>query len=116
PSPGEITVLLTRLHAGDRRVLAELAPLMAAELHRVAAGHLLRQPQGHTWQPTDLVNELWLRLLGRRYLDFENRAHFLAVAAHLMRGMLIDHARTRCALKRVPQDLPEDANEFTALL
>jgi RNA polymerase sigma factor (TIGR02999 family) len=96
---GEITLLLHRLGEGDRQVLGELAPLLLAELRRIAANHLYDRP-GHSWQPTDLVDELWLRLLGRDELRFANRAHFLGVAAHLMRVMVIDHARERCARKR----------------
>jgi RNA polymerase sigma-70 factor (ECF subfamily) len=114
--PGEITVLLNRLRTGDPLALSELAPLVGAELRRLAAGYLRNQPPGHTWQPTDLVNELWLRLLGRGELDFQNRAHFLGAAAHLMRVMVIDHARARCAAKRTPEKLPGAGGEFAALL
>jgi RNA polymerase sigma-70 factor (ECF subfamily) len=115
-SPGEITVLLNRLQAGDPLALSELAPLVRAELRRLAAGYLRNQPSGHTWQPTDLVNELWLRLLGRGELQFQNREHFLGVGARLMRVMVIDHARARCAAKRLPAALPDAGNEFEALL
>jgi RNA polymerase sigma factor (TIGR02999 family) len=115
-SPGEITVLLNRLQAGDPLALSELAPLVGAELRRLAAGYLRNQPSGHTWQPTDLVNELWLRLLGRGELQFQNRAHFLGVGARLMRVMVIDHARARGAAKRIPAALPDTGNEFEALL
>jgi RNA polymerase sigma factor (TIGR02999 family) len=113
---GEITVLLNRLQAGDPAALAELAPLVGGELQRLAAGYLRDQPPGHTWQPNDLVNELWLRLLGRGELQFENRSHFLGVAAHLMRVMVIDHARARVAAKRVPNGRPRAVNAFEALL
>lgn len=113
---GEITVLLNRLKAGDPAALSELAPLVATELRRLAAGYLRNQAPGHTWQPTDLVNELWLRLLARGALQFENRCHFLGVAAHLMRVMVIDHARARCAAKRVPTELFESGSEFASLL
>jgi RNA polymerase sigma factor (TIGR02999 family) len=113
---GEITVLLNRLRAGDALALSELAPLVGAELRRLASGHLRHQAAGCTWQPTDLVNELWLRLLGRGHLDFQNRGHFLGVAAHLMRVMVIDHARARCAAKRTPEKTPDNGSEFAALL
>lgn len=113
---GEITVLLNRLKAGDPAALSELAPLVAVELRRLAVAHLRNQAPGHTWQPTDLVNELWLRLLGRGELQFENRGHFLGVAAHLMRVMVIDHARARCAEKRVPREPLEFGSEFACLL
>jgi RNA polymerase sigma factor (TIGR02999 family) len=115
-APGEITVLLNRLQAGDPLALSELAPLVGAEVRRLAAGYLRNQRPGHTWQPTDLVNELWLRLLGRGELQFQNRAHFLGVSAHLMRVMVIDHARARCAVKRTSEALPEASSEFAALL
>jgi RNA polymerase sigma factor (TIGR02999 family) len=115
-SPGEITVLLNRLKAGDPLALSELAPLVGAELRRLAAGSLRNQSPGHTWLASDLVNELWLRLLGRGDLQFQNRSHFLGVAAHLMRVIVIDHARARCAVKRTPDTLPESGGEFAAFL
>ncbi len=115
-SPGEITVLLNRLQTGDSEALSKLAPLVALELRHLAAGYLRNQAPGHTWQPTDLVNELWVRLLNRRALEFQNRAHFLGVAAHLMRAMVIDHARARCAVKRMPGAQPAGGGEFAELL
>jgi len=115
-APSEITLLLNRLQEGDARALTDLAPLIGAELRRMAARSLAGQPPGHTWQPTDLVHELWVRLLGRNELRFENRSHFLGVAAHLMRGMVIDHARRRCARKRTPAEAPGAGNEFETLL
>jgi RNA polymerase sigma-70 factor (ECF subfamily) len=111
---GEITLLLHRLGNGDREVLSELAPLLLAELRRIAANHLRDKP-GHTWEPTDLVNELWLRLLEREELRFANRAHFIGVSAHLMRVMVIDHARQRCARKRKPPTT-EPASALSTLL
>jgi RNA polymerase sigma factor (TIGR02999 family) len=116
PAPGEITLVLDRVRQGDTRALQELAPLISAELRRLAGRLLKSQPPGHTWQPTDLVHELWLRLLSRHELQFENRAHFIGVAAHLMRVMVIDHARRRSANKRTPATLPQDMNAFEALL
>ena len=89
---------------------------MGAELHRLAAGYLRDQPSEHTWQPTDLVNELWLRLLGRGELQFQNRAHFLGVSAHLMRVMVIDHARACRAAKRTPGAAPDSMSELAGLL
>ena len=96
----QITLLLDRTERGDPEALSEVARLLHAELRRMAAACLHGQAPGHTWQPTDLVNELWVRLLGRDVLRFENRAHFLGVAAHLMRAMVVDHARARSAQKR----------------
>jgi len=100
----QITLLLARVHEGDQQALADVARLLHSELRRLAAAGLSGQPPGHTWQPTDLVNELWTRLLGRNVLRFQNRAHFLGAAAHLMRAMIVDHARSRGALKRRPCD------------
>jgi RNA polymerase sigma-70 factor (ECF subfamily) len=100
--PGEITMLLERVQQGDRDAVSELSVLVFPELRRLAVAALRDQPAGHTWMPTDLVNELWVRLLQRERIDFQNRAHFLGSAAHLMRALVIDHARARCAGKRVP--------------
>lgn len=115
PQAGEVTLLLQRLKLGDPQALSELAPLVSAELRRLAGGYLRGHPPDYTWQPTDLVNELWLRLLGRRELEFQNRAHFLGVAAHLMRVMVIDHARARCAAKR-QASLPSETGELAEFL
>jgi RNA polymerase sigma factor (TIGR02999 family) len=116
PARGEVTLVLHRLQNGDFQALADLAPLVGAELRRLAARSLRNLPPGQTWQPTDLVHELWLRFLGRSELHFQNRPHFLAVASHIMRGMVIDHVRRRCARKRTPEAPPETANEFEMLL
>jgi|SRR5579871_82902 len=116
PADGEITVLLQRVRRGEPGALENLAPFISAELRRLAARCLHSQPPGHTWQPTDLVDEVWLRLLSRDELHFENRAHFIGVAAHLMRVLVIDHARRRSAHKRTPETVPPGTNEFEALL
>lgn len=101
---GEITLLLARVQKGDKDALSDLAVLAFPELRRLASGCLRYRQPGHTWMPTELVNELWVRLLQRERLDFQNRAHFLGAAAHLMRALAIDHARARCAAKRTPAD------------
>ena len=101
--PSEVALLLHRLSRGDSLALSELALMMDAELRRLAEGYLRKQPPGHAWEATDLVNELWLRLLSRGVLQFENPAHFLGASAHLMRVMVIDHARAQTALKRTPE-------------
>ena len=112
----QITLLLARIQQGDRQALSEVAHLLHAELRRMAAVNLHGQTPGHTWQPTDLVNELWVRLLTRDELRFENRAHFLGVAGHLMRAMMVDHARARAARKRTPAEGPAGNGEFGILL
>lgn len=100
--PGEVTVLLERIRNGDRRAISGLASLAFPELRRLAAACLRNNTPGQTWLPTDLVNELWVRLLRRERIDYQNRAHFLGAAAHLMRTLAVDHARMRAAGKRSP--------------
>ncbi len=100
-----MTILLARIQEGDRKAVSELATLAFPELRRTAAAYLRRQPAGHTWLPTDLVNELWVRLLKRERIEYQNRAHFLAAAAYLMRSLVIDHARMRGAAKRSAAEL-----------
>ncbi len=97
---GQITLLLARIQDGDRNAVSDLATLAFPELRRLAVACLREQRPGHTWLPTDLVDELWVRLLQRERIEYQNRAHFLGAAAHLMRALVIDHARMRAARKR----------------
>jgi RNA polymerase sigma-70 factor, ECF subfamily len=85
---------------GEGAALEALTPALYAELRRVAAAYLRRERVGHTLQPTALVNEAYLRLVGQRQLAWDNRARVLGVAAHLMRLILVDHARARGRVKR----------------
>ena len=98
-SPHEVTRLLKEWAKGDQPALEALTPLVYAELRRLAGAYLRNEAPGHTLQPTALVHEAFLRLLGNAP-DCENRAQFFGVAAHLMRQILVDHARTRLAAKR----------------
>jgi len=98
--PGEVTRLLFAWRAGDREALDRLIPLVYGELHRMAERHLRGERPGHTLQPTAIVNEVYLKLLGRQSSDWQNRAHFFAVAAQSMRRILVEHARHREAKKR----------------
>jgi RNA polymerase sigma factor (TIGR02999 family) len=98
--PGDITGLLLAWRNGDKEALERLIPLVYAELHRMAERYLRRERQGHTLQPSAIVNEAYLRLLGRQSSDWQNRAHFFAVAAQSMRRILVEHARHRDAKKR----------------
>lgn len=100
--PGEVTVLLGRIQDGDEKAMSDLASIAFPELRRLAAGCLRQEGPGHTWLPTDLVNELWVRLLRRERIEYQNRAHFLGAAVHLMRALVMDHARMRSAAKRSP--------------
>jgi RNA polymerase sigma factor (TIGR02999 family) len=96
---GEVTRHLRRWRSGDPSALAELTPLIYPELRRLAAIQLRRESGPHTWQPTELVNEAFVRLMGNNP-DVGSRGHFFAVAARLMRQILVDHARRRMASKR----------------
>src|SRR3979411_2549091 len=98
--PGCVTSLISRARDGDRSALDELVPLVYAELRRMAAGYLRREKPNHTLQPTALVNEVYLRLVGDEHPDYLDRTHFLGVAAYLMRQVLTEHARRRHAAKR----------------
>ena len=100
--PGAIdtTELLVKWGKGDQQALQELMPRVYDELRRLA-GHLMRQERaGHTLQPTALVHEAYLRLVDQTRADWRNRAHFLAVAARMLRRVLVDHARAKQRLKR----------------
>jgi RNA polymerase sigma factor (TIGR02999 family) len=95
-----ITQLLQRWRDGDVAALDTLAPLVYGELRRVAGAYLRRERAGHGLQPTDLVHEAFVRLIRQDTPDYQNRAHFLAIAAEHMRQILIDHARRRLRHKR----------------
>jgi RNA polymerase sigma factor (TIGR02999 family) len=97
---GDVTELLARFRRGDRSAEALLIPLIVDELHRIAVRHMRHERADHSLQPTALVNEAYLRLINQRAKSWQNRAHFFAVAAGLMREILIDHARRRRAAKR----------------
>src|SRR5262245_30689189 len=95
-----VTVLLRQWRAGDEAAFGELLPQVYAELRRLARGQLRGERRGHTLAPTALVHEACLRLLGARPVDWHDRAHFLAVAATLMRRILVSYARRHRAAKR----------------
>jgi RNA polymerase sigma-70 factor, ECF subfamily len=100
PEDRSVTVLLQAWRDGDRAALDDLVPLVYSNLRRMAAACLRREPDGQTLQPTALVHEAYLRLIGNSDPDFHNRAHFLGVAARVMRQILVDRARARNADKR----------------
>jgi RNA polymerase sigma-70 factor, ECF subfamily len=99
-SPIDVTLLLKELSTGNQDVLAELIPLVYDELRRLAAYHLRQERSNHTLQATALVHEAYLRLVDQRHVDWKNRSHFFGVAAHLMRRILLMHARRIHAAKR----------------
>jgi len=95
-----VTELLRAWGTGDADACEALAPLVYAELRRQARRALRREGDGHTLEPTALVHEAWMRLDGQHDARWESRTQFFAVAAQMMRRVLVDHARTRHALKR----------------
>jgi RNA polymerase sigma factor (TIGR02999 family) len=96
----EVTGLLVSWRQGDAAALDRLIPLVYDELRRVARGHLRREAPGHSIQATALVHEVYLRLVDVDRMTLESRTHFFAVAARLMRQILVDHARRKRAGKR----------------
>lgn len=96
---GQITQLLGELRGGDRSAEARLAPLVYPELRRIAGNYVRKERPGHTLQPTALVHEAYLKLVGREK-DWQNRSQFYGVASALMRCILVDYARSRNAQKR----------------
>jgi RNA polymerase sigma factor (TIGR02999 family) len=98
--PSSVTRLLRAWSDGDDRALDALLPLVEAELRRLARGYMGRERRDHTLQTTALVNEAFVRLVDARDIRWQDRAHFLGIAARLMRRVLVDHARARGYKKR----------------
>lgn len=98
--PQEITALLAEWSHGDQTALDELAPLVYDELRQVAARALRRERPGHTLQSTALVHEAFLKLIGQRRVQWQDREHFFAVASQIIHRILITHARSRNCAKR----------------
>ncbi len=95
----DLTGLLIEWRDGDRAALDRLTPLVYDEIRRIAHRYVQREREGHTLQTTALINEAYLRLAGSKDIDWQNRAHFFAVTAQVMRHILIDHARRRRYVK-----------------
>lgn len=100
PRSHEVTGLLQAWSAGDEEALQKLTPLVYRELHRAARHYMAGERSSHTLQATALINEVYLRLIDARRIDWQNRAHFFAVCAQLMRRILTDFARSRRYQKR----------------
>ncbi len=96
---GEVTQLLKAMHAGDESAAERLLPLVYGELHRLAQAYMRRERPDHTLQATALINEAYLRLAGED-IDWTSRAHFVGLAAHVMRQVLVDYARAHAAERR----------------
>jgi|ERR1044072_1143369 RNA polymerase sigma factor (TIGR02999 family) len=116
PQTHEVTQLLIAWTDGDQTALAKLTDLVHEELYRLAKRYMGREARGHTLQTTALVNEAYLRLIDANNIQWQNRAHFFAIAANLMRRILVDYARSRNYLKRGGKALQvslSDANLFS---
>jgi RNA polymerase sigma factor (TIGR02999 family) len=100
PVSRDVTSLLKKLADGNQEAGRELIPVVYRELHRLAVNHLRRERRDHTLQPTALVHEAYIKLVAQRNADWQNRAHFFAVASNLMRRILVDYARRQLRVKR----------------
>jgi RNA polymerase sigma-70 factor (ECF subfamily) len=98
--PSDVTDLLRAWMGGDRQALNRLMPIVYGELRHIARRRFLRERSDHTLEPTALVNEAYLRLIDMRQVQWQDRAHFFAVSAEIMRRILVDHARSHGYLKR----------------
>ena len=96
----DVTVILERINTGDGKAPAELLPLVYAELRKLAQGYMRNEREDHTLQATALVHEAFIRMVNWETVSWQNRSHFFAVAAQLMRRILVDHARDKNAQKR----------------
>lgn len=114
-SPHEITELLHAWSEGEQTALGRLTPLVYDELHRLARRYMAGERPGHTLQTTALVNEAYLRLVGSDRPGWQNRAHFFAVSAQVMRRILVDWARARQAAKRGGAMRPLELEEALAV-
>src|ERR1700746_796560 len=99
-TPGELTLLLSRWRAGDQAAFDRLLPIVYEELRRLAARYMRAERPDHLLQTTALVHEAYLRLVEHPETGGETRSHFFAVAAQVMRHVLVDHARSRSRAKR----------------
>ena len=98
--PEDVTALLERWSSGTAEDRERVIEAVHQELRRIAAAYMRRERREHTLQPTALVNEAFLKLVGDRRVEWQNRAHFYGIAARAMRQVLVDHARKRAAGKR----------------
>jgi RNA polymerase sigma factor (TIGR02999 family) len=115
PAPNEITRLLVAWGGGDESALERLIPLVYDELRRLAHRYMSHERPGHTLQTTALVNEAYLRLVNWKEVHWENRAHFFAVSAQMMRRILVDFARNKQYLKRGAGAIQVSLGEAAAL-
>jgi len=116
PPSKKLTQLLLDWSKGNQAALEELTPLVHEELHRLAHHYMRRERPDHTLQTTALVNEAYVRLIDQKHVEFENRTRFFAIAAQLMRHILVDHARSRQYLKRGGGALKVSLDEAMAVI
>ncbi|MFT7462133.1 MAG: RNA polymerase sigma-70 factor (ECF subfamily) [Pseudohongiellaceae bacterium] len=114
-SEGQVTQLVQQLEGGDPSAVDELLPLVYGSLKSMAGDMLRREGAGHTLQATAMVHEVYLKLVDQTRVQWQGRAHFVAVASQAMRRVLVDHARARKALKRGGGRLRVTINEDLAL-
>lgn len=107
----DLTTLLRAWQRGDRTAFDEVMPAVYDELRRLSAIHLRGERPGHTFTPTELISEVYLRLADGAQLEFVDRAHFFAIASRCMRQILVDHARKRSAQKRGAGERPVEFDE-----
>ena len=109
--PPDVTTLLLAWNSGDREALDRLMPLIYNELRRLARRYMRSENPGHSLQATALVNDLYVRLIDQKRVNWQNRAHFFGAAAQIIRRLLVDHARARHRLKRGGGALKVELNE-----
>lgn len=114
-SPSEITRLLIAWCGGDQDALEKLMPLVESELHHIASRYMSNENPGHPLQATALVNEAYLRLVRQKNMRWQNRAHFFAISAKIMRRILLNHARDHHRLKRGGRDVQVSLSEACAV-
>jgi RNA polymerase sigma factor (TIGR02999 family) len=111
PSPQSVTQMLLAWGNGDKEALDHLMPVVYDELRRQAARYLRRERPGHTLQTTALIHEAYIRLIDQKHVRWQNRAQFFGIAAQLMRRILVDHARSKQAVKRGGEDVKLQLDE-----
>ena len=114
-TPPNVTELLRNWRNGDRQAQEKLFQIVYDHLHRQAARYLRREHHGLSLQTTDLIHEAYLRLVDQRHVEWQNRLHFFAIAAKVMRHFLVDHARIRQAAKRGGTDIRLPLEDATAI-
>jgi RNA polymerase sigma factor (TIGR02999 family) len=114
--PGPVTELLRSFGEGRRDVLPRLVEIVYAELRRIAKARMRAEYSGHTLSPTVLVHEVYLRLAASAELSFQNRNHFLALAARAMRRIIVDHARAKNTARRGGENAPSPIDDLQIAL